>query len=112
MMRGRAVPAAAAHFGAVRDGVNGAVGVDGEIDAGRERALECDVGDSVSSGGSVRGGQRHGWKVACGQHESAGTEQSAEKISAGVAGASKVGGDIFDSDHETLRIFGDSRTLS
>src|SRR4030095_6804514 len=52
---GKSSLAAAAHFGAMSDGVDSAVSVDREIDARRERTCERDVGDAMGSAGSCAG---------------------------------------------------------
>src|SRR5262249_53410109 len=83
---GKSGLAAAAHFGAVRDGVDRAVGVDREVGARRGRSLQCDVGDTVRSAGSrgSPGGGSYGGKVTRGKDERAGADHATEKVTAGV----------------------------
>jgi hypothetical protein len=113
--------AAAAHFGAMRDGVDSAVGVDREVDAGRQRTFESDVGNAVGSAGRRSCGESFGWKVASGEDEGARAHHAAQKVAPRITGLRVPGlgfailrwtcGHVFDGDHETLRLFGDFQSF-
>src|SRR5260221_7768723 len=77
---GQSGSAAAAHFGAVRNGVNGASGIDRQIDAWRERTFQRDVRDSVRSANSAARGENFSWQISRCEHERSGTDHAAQKV--------------------------------
>ena len=86
------------------DGVDGTISVNRQINAGRKRAFEADIGDAVRS--SCRTGGKHfTWQITRGQHERARANHTAKKIPAVTLVAKQ--GNIFDGNHEPLRFFSD-----
>src|SRR5260221_13003113 len=77
---GQSSSAAAAHFREVRNGVNGAIGIDRQIDAWRERTFQRDVRDSVGSAYSAAGGGNFSWQISRCEYERACTHHGAQNV--------------------------------
>jgi len=96
----------------VSNRINGSIRVDCQIHARRERSLQRDIGDSRwCAYRSSRCRECFSWQIPGGQNECARADYAAQEIAAALAHLVCTERDIFYSNHEGLRFFGDFRTL-